>query len=76
LLLRSRLVEGERMVDDVMSSGTSPSIIGKSLNVISLGISTFADDLGKQGVKVLRVDWAPPAGGDEEMLKLLDKLGF
>jgi hypothetical protein len=65
------------MVDDVLSGGGSPpSIIGRALRVISLGISTFADDLEKQGAKVLRVDWGPPAEGDEEMLKLLDKLGF
>jgi len=56
-------------------SGTASDIIGKKLNVINIGVSTFADDLEKQGVKVLRVNWKPPAGGDEEILNLLDKLG-
>jgi len=51
-------------------------ILGKKLIVVTIGISTFADDLRQQGVKVLKVDWKPPAEGDEEMLKLLDKLGF
>lgn len=55
--------------------GATTDIIGKKLNVISIGVSTFTDDLEKQGVKVLRVNWKPPAGGDEEMLNLLDKLG-
>ncbi len=49
-------------------------IIGKKLNVINIGVSAFADELEKQGVKVVRVDWKPPAGGDREMLDLLDKL--
>ncbi len=41
-----------------------------------MGVSTFADDLEKQGVKkVVRVDWKPPATDDEEILELLDKLG-
>ena len=51
-------------------------ILGKKLIVVTIGISTFDDDLRQQGVKVLKVDWKPPAEGDEEMLKLLDKLGF
>jgi hypothetical protein len=54
----------------------SSSILGKKLAVITVGVSTFADDLEKQGVKVVRVDWKPPAQGDKEMLELLDKLGY
>jgi hypothetical protein len=52
-----------------------PEILGKELKAINLGISSFADDLESQGVRVTRVDWKPPAGGDEKMLKLLDRLG-
>ena len=55
---------------------TTPSIIGKKLAVINIGVSTFADNLEKQGVKVARVVWKPPAAGDEEILDLLDKLGY
>jgi len=46
----------------------------KKLKVINIGIETFAEDLRKQGVEVVHVDWRPPAGGDVEILKLLDKL--
>jgi hypothetical protein len=52
-----------------------PSILDQKLRVINLGIPTFADDLKSQGVQVLHVDWKPPAGGDEEMLRLLEELG-
>jgi hypothetical protein len=51
------------------------SIIGKEIKAINVGIPSFADDLESQGVKVERVDWKPPAGGDEKMLKILEKLG-
>jgi hypothetical protein len=51
------------------------SIIGKEIRVINVGIPSFADDLESQGVKVERVAWKPPAGGDAKMLKILDKLG-
>lgn len=51
------------------------SILKRKLKVINLGIEIFADDLKRQGVKVVSVDWQPPAGGDEELLRLLEKLG-
>jgi len=49
-------------------------LIGKELKVINLGVGTFAEDLQTQGVKIVNVDWKPPAGGDVEVLDLLDKL--
>jgi len=51
------------------------SILKQKLKVINLGVEIFADDLKRQGVEVISVDWQPPAGGDEELLRLLEKLG-
>ena len=51
------------------------NILKQKMKVINLGIEIFADDLKRQGVEVVSVDWQPPAGGDEELLRLLDKLG-
>ncbi len=56
-------------------SKNGPGILAEDLKVVSIGISTFADDLRSQGVEVVQVDWKPPAGGDAAMLKLLEKLG-
>lgn len=50
------------------------SILSETLKVVSIGVSTFADDLCSQDVEVVSVDWKPPAGGDVEM-KPLEKLG-
>ncbi len=50
------------------------NLFSRNLKVINIGIDTFADDLERQGVQVVKVDWRPPAGGDIEILKLLDKL--
>ncbi len=50
-------------------------ILGKEIRAINVGIQSFADDLESQGVKVERVEWRPPAGGDEAMLRILEKLG-
>jgi hypothetical protein len=52
------------------------SILTEKLKVVNIGISTFADDLRSQGVEVVHVDWKPPAGGDIELLKLLERLGL
>jgi FdrA protein len=51
------------------------TILTEELKVVNIGISTFADDLRSQDVEVVHVDWKPPAGGDQRMLKLLEKLG-
>jgi len=50
------------------------NLLNKKLKAINLGIETFIEALKKQGVEVVHVDWRPPAGGDIEILKLLDKL--
>ena len=49
-------------------------LFSKELKVINIGIEMFADDLEKQNVDVIHVNWRPPAGGDLDILKLLEKL--
>jgi len=44
------------------------------LIVINLGLKKFAESLEEQKVEVVQVDWIPPAGGDKEMVDLLDQL--
>ena len=41
---------------------------------INIGVYDFAASLQKQGVEVIQVNWAPPAGGDPEMIELIDQL--
>lgn len=50
------------------------ALFKKDLKIVNLGLKSFATDLKEQGVKVIHVDWRPPAGGNERMAKLLDKL--
>ncbi len=50
------------------------NIFNKELKVINIGIDIFPEDLKAQGVDVINVDWRPPAGGDFEVLKLLERL--
>lgn len=41
---------------------------------INLGLKDFAVCLEAQGVEVVHVNWAPPAGGDPELMAILDEL--
>ena len=41
---------------------------------INVGVQDFGAALEAQEVSVIYVNWSPPAGGDQEMLDLLDQL--
>lgn len=49
-------------------------LIQKELKVINIGIRPFYDALKEQKVKVVFVEWKPPAGSDQNLIRLLDKL--
>ena len=40
----------------------------------NIGLLQFSESLEQQGVEVVHIDWIPPAGGDAEMIDLLDGL--
>ncbi len=44
------------------------------LIVINIGVRKFAESLSDQEIDVIHIDWTPPAGGDEEMIGILDEL--
>ena len=44
------------------------------VQVVNVGLPSFADDLRLQGKTVVHVDWRPPAGGNKRISDLLDKV--
>jgi hypothetical protein len=46
----------------------------EKLKIINVGLRSFFEDLKSQAADVAHVDWRPPAGGDPELAKLLEKL--
>ncbi len=52
------------------------NVLKETLKIVNVGLQSFAEDLKSQGVEVVHVDWQPPAGGDVEMLRLLERLGL
>ena len=53
---------------------SADELLQKPMIAINLGLKKFAESLEEQQVEVLQVDWIPPAGGDKEMIDLLDQL--
>lgn len=49
-------------------------LFNKELKVINIGLESFYNDLKKQKVPVVHVDWRPVAGGNKKMASLLSKL--
>ncbi len=50
------------------------TMLDGSLQVINIGIESFAEDLRAQGVEVIQLDWRPPAGGNARLASLLTSL--
>lgn len=50
------------------------SLLAGPIVAINIGLEQFASSLEEQTVDVVQVDWVPPAGGDQDMLDLLDQL--
>ena len=46
----------------------------RDLVVVNMGLDAFAETLRKEEVKVLQMNWSPPAGGNQRLIRLLDKL--
>lgn len=49
-------------------------LFSASLKPVNLGLDMFADDLKKQGVEPVLMDWTPPGGGDPDVIAALSRL--
>jgi FdrA protein len=58
-----------------MTKSEINKLLKDPLKVVNIGLEGFARELDQQGVEVVHVNWAPPAGGDPKLADLLSKLG-
>lgn len=49
-------------------------LFNEDLVVINMGLEAFGENLKKEKVKVLTMNWKPPAGGNKKLMSLLGKL--
>jgi FdrA protein len=50
------------------------SVLTEPLAALNVGLESFAESLQAQDASVLQVDWRPPAGGNERLMALLEKM--
>ncbi|MBL16562.1 MAG: fdrA domain protein [Chloroflexi bacterium] len=58
-------MEQEQAIDQLLAT---------PVKAINLGVEDFAENLEAQGAQVVHVNWTPPAGGDPEIIAILDKI--
>ncbi len=46
----------------------------KDLEAINVGLESFAENLVDQECPVIHVEWKPPAGGNEKLMSILDRM--
>ena len=57
-----------------MTAADGVPVLPETARVVNVGLSLFADAVGRQGFPVVNVDWRIPAGGDTDLLAALTRL--
>jgi FdrA protein len=50
------------------------SVLRQPLVAINVGLESFTESLTAQGAPVIQVDWRPPAGGNERLVAILERM--
>lgn len=68
-----RALEGGDMVQPPFKPVDLASL-QKPLAAVNVGLESFAENLAAQGAPVVHVDWRPPAGGNERLAAILERM--
>jgi FdrA protein len=69
--LMSRLTE---QTEEVSEAPVDLAMLNDPLSAINVGLESFAESLTVQEAPVVHVDWRPPAGGNEQLMSILDRM--
>ena len=50
------------------------AVLQRPLAAINVGLESFAANLTAQGAQAIQVDWRPPAGGNEKLMAILQRM--
>ena len=50
------------------------SALTKPMAAINVGLESFTESLAAQNARVIQVDWRPPAGGNEQLMGILERM--
>ena len=67
-----RAVSGQRSA--VSFQPVDLGVLQAPLAAINVGLASFAESLQAQGAPVIQVDWKPPAGGNERLMAILERM--
>jgi len=66
-------LEGRLRASDLEATETDLGALAAPA-VVNVGLEAFYDSLREQEAEVVHVDWRPPAGGNEQLMSILEKL--
>jgi FdrA protein len=73
-----RILQGLEQSTGVAASVVKTPIdlatLQKPLEAINVGLESFAENLVAQGTPTVHVEWKPPAGGNERLMSILEKM--
>ena len=69
------LVERHARPVSPLPSPVAQEAINAPVAVLNVGLESFYHDLIEQQVPAIQVDWRPPAGGNETLMALLERMG-
>jgi FdrA protein len=73
-----RLVRALSLKHDLPEKGqildVDPAVLNQPLAAINVGLESFTESLLAQGSKAIQMDWRPPAGGDQKMMDILERM--
>ncbi len=49
-------------------------VLAAPLAAVNVGLESFTESLQAQGAPVIQVDWRPPAGGNERLMAILERM--
>lgn len=63
-----------QLLQTLNPSGDLPSVELQPLAAINVGVESFTESLTAQNAPVLHVNWRPPAGGNEKLMGILERM--
>ena len=72
--LESAVAYAARQVAGLSRQSADPAWLAQPLAAINVGIKNFYDSVKSQGAAIVHVDWRPPAGGNEKLLSILQRM--
>jgi FdrA protein len=53
---------------------TAPDTLAAPFAALNVGLDSFYESLVEQGAEAIQLDWRPPAGGNERLMALLERM--